>query len=717
VAVPIRRIIGAVPLVIALLIAVAVPLGYFVDRWYDQTSALVFEARLGAGQVARYVYAHPTMWQYHGLRIAEVIALPEDYPAHQWVRDAGGRVVLENGPPIEGPTLQAVAPIVVAGNQVGKFTVASSLYEILTALAMATGACWLVAAGVFLAVRRLPIRALDRALDEVARQRGRFEAAVENMSQGLCMVDAEHRIVVLNRGLVEMFDLTRLGSLIGMNATEAAEMLDRQGGLPSVLCRQLFLPETAGGVQAHCRFMLAPEDGRTVTLDRCPMAQGGWLTTVKDVSDQVRADLAETEAAMMRDRARHAQDASLAKSMFLATMSHEVRTPMNGILGLAGALLDEELTADQCQVVTTIRDSGNSLMRILNDILEFSKLEAGHVVFESLPFSPAVVAKSVVDMLGARAQEKGLRLNSAADPETPAWVVGDAGRIRQMLLNLAGNAIKFTSHGQVDITLRCLSRIDALATLEWRVRDSGIGIDPDELGRLFRDFAQADASIGRRFGGSGLGLAICKRLVEQMGGTIGAESVPGGGSTFGFRLTVPLTPAGAPAEPPRRDFVGDLGLWLRDRDRRPRVLLAEDNPTNQFVLRRMLLGLGLEMDAVMDGAEAVTAAAAFPYGAIFMDVLMPRMDGLEATRAIRMRGGVLSSVPIIALTGNAFAEDRQACLAAGMDDFLVKPLNKEALAEALLRALAHDVLPDGRSAGGPRGRSDPADARACAAVG
>jgi len=717
-AAPLRRIVGAAPLAAALLIAIVGPLGYVVDRWYDDSSALAFEAKLGAGQVARFIYAHPTMWQYQGLRIAEVIALPDAYAALQSVRDVAGHVVLENGPPIDGPALRAEAPIFVAGTEVGKFTVASGLGAFLTASGMVTGVCWTLAVLVYLAVRGLPIRALDRALEEAARQKGRFEAAVENMTQGLCMLDAQGCIVVLNRRFIEMFDLGGAGSLIGMSAVAAAERLNGRGGLAPALCRQLLLPPPADGPQVQRRVILELDDGRTVAMDRRGIEQGGWLTTVRDVSAQLRAERAETEAALMRERAGHAQAASHAKSMFLATMSHEVRTPMNGILGLASVLLDEKLTEDQRKVVETIRYSGDSLMRILNDILEFSKLEAGHVVFETLPFSPAVVSQSVEDVLDAPARAKGLHVTNSAEPDVPVWVVGDAGRIRQTLLNLVGNAIKFTAQGEVAVSLSCHECRDGSATLEWRVRDTGIGMAANELGNVFHDFAQADASIGRRFGGSGLGLAICKRLVEQMGGAIGAESVVGQGSTFWFRLSLPLPPVGTMREQPRRDAVEGLRTWLKDRASKPRLLLAEDNPTNQFVLRRMVASLGLEMDAVGDGAEAVAAVSSFAYAAVLMDVQMPKMDGLEATRAIRALPITLRGLPIIALTGNAFAEDQQACRDAGMDDFLTKPLDKETLAGALLRALAY-----GRSqADGSVGRANAArhlaaaDAPACTAA-
>ncbi len=682
-----RRIIGAVPLAVALLIAITVPTGFFLVQLRDEIQIRQFEARLGAGQVARYVYTHATMWQYHGLRIGEIIKLPHIDTVRQIVQDARGETVLETGPPVQWPALAFVAHIVVAAKTVGQFRVEISLVPLLISTGMVTAASWLLAGLSFLAMRGVPLRALDQALGELARQKSLFEAAIENMAQGLCMVDAEQRMAVINRRLMEMFGLDQSACLIGLAVPEAIAAIAAFGHAPGNLCREALAPTSLGGRDEDgTKVLTLPGDGRQLAIDRRRMAQGGWLITVKDISDRIRAEHAETEAALMRERAAHAQEISQAKSVFLATMSHEIRTPMNGVLGLAASLLDEPLTKDQRRVVEAIHESGDSLMRILNDILEFSRLEANRLVFEALPFNPAILASSAESMLGARARGKGLTLRIVNDPALPAAVVGDAGRIRQTLLNLVGNAIKFTDVGEVAIHLRCLHRDATTATLEWRVQDTGIGIPEGRLTGLFAEFTQADGSINRRFGGSGLGLAISRRLIEQMGGTIFAESVLGKGSSFWFRLPLPL--ADVPAlRQPTEDGVPALQSWLRHQARQPRILVAEDNPTNLFVLQRLLASLQLQMDAAADGVEAVAAAAQLPYDVICMDIQMPEMDGLTATRAIRGRGGRLRDVPIIALTGNAFAEDRQACLDAGMNDFLTKPVSKGPLAAALLRAL------------------------------
>jgi signal transduction histidine kinase/CheY-like chemotaxis protein/HPt (histidine-containing phosphotransfer) domain-containing protein len=389
-----------------------------------------------------------------------------------------------------------------------------------------------------------------------------------------------------------------------------------------------------------------------------------------------------------------ARAASAAKSSFLAMMSHEIRTPMNGVLGLAGTLLDDDLTPPQRKVVRAIRDSGDDLLRILNDILDFSKLDASKMTFEDVPFSPATLADSVVSILGVRATAKGLRVVASIGAGVPLCVMGDAGRIRQVLINLVSNAIKFTAAGQITVVVNCISHEDAAAIVEWTVRDTGIGIATERIGNLFGEFVQADNSISRRFGGTGLGLAICKRLIDQMGGSISVDATQGEGSVFRFRLKLPIV--AAPADQPK-PMPDQAVAWTSMRTalgRSPRVLFAEDNSTNQFVARQMLKHLDVHLDMVANGAEAVEATSRFTYDVIFMDMQMPEMDGVAAARMIRSRGGSLATVPIIALTANALPEDRKSCFDAGMDQFLTKPVHREELLTVLLTALSK-VVPGG----------------------
>jgi PAS domain S-box-containing protein len=475
--------------------------------------------------------------------------------------------------------------------------------------------------------------------------------------------------------------------------------------LESIVGRKVtdFAPAFAGNVPAQpVELALVVAENETIPVEMLsrPISFGDGdaeVTAVRDIRERRAAEQSkldrqrvldlqrETEEA--RERQRIAEEASRAKSAFLAMMSHEIRTPMNAVLGLASALLDETLSADQREVVAAIRDSGDSLLRILNDILDFSRLDAGRMTFEFAPFSPETLTHDALSVHGPRAAAKGLTFDIDNDNSLPHTLVGDAGRIRQVLHNLVSNAVKFTDTGSVSLRARCIQLGASHAVVEWRVSDTGIGIAADKLGSLFDAFVQADDSITRRFGGSGLGLAISKQLAEQMDGEIGAESEPGRGSCFWFRLKLQMPQQ---AVVPIADPVAteeSLASLLAARSAPPRVLLAEDNLTNQFVFSRMLKNTAVVVDIANDGREAVQLAALTAYDVVFMDMRMPEMDGLEAARWIRRGDGLCRDVPIVALTANAFAEDMTACQAAGMTDFVAKPVSKQRLNEALLKAL------------------------------
>jgi signal transduction histidine kinase/CheY-like chemotaxis protein len=403
----------------------------------------------------------------------------------------------------------------------------------------------------------------------------------------------------------------------------------------------------------------------------------------RDLHDQI----GETQSALMV-----AKEATNAKSAFLAMMSHEIRTPMNAVLGLSSSLLDSRLDGEQRHLVETVYESSNNLLRLLNDLLDFSKLDAGKVHLEEIGFSPAALVAHAVSIVSAKAAEKGLALRTTLDPALPAALTGDPARLQQVVLNLAVNAIKFTETGEVEIGARCVHQGSATATIECWVRDTGIGIAPEQLDSLFGEFAQADASINRRFGGTGLGLAISKRIIEQMGGgKIDVVSSPGAGSTFAFRVTLPKARPGAPVEQPA--LPGDSVEAVFRRLARPlRVLLAEDNGTNQLVFSKLVQGFRIDLTIAANGREALDQARAGTFDIVFMDMRMPEMDGLEATRAIRALGGAWSDIPIVALTANAFPEDVKACRDAGMDDFISKPIRKKVLLERTAAVLADHPL-------------------------
>ncbi len=668
------------------------------------------------------------------------------------------------------------------------------------------------------------LRQSDEAAETARRSERRYRALFDNVPAGIYRVSPDGKLLAANAAMVNMLGYSSAEELLSKNV--------KRHGLLDPAARERFerALQRSGGVRGY-ETAWTCKDGTALYVREnanAVMDSDGSVKyyegTIEDITEQKRAEaavkkqareLAQTVKALEKAK-RDAEAATRAKGEFLANMSHEIRTPMNAVIGMTSLLRDESLTPEQREYVETIRVSGESLLGIINDILDFSKIEAGRIEFEKHPFSPRVCIEEALELLSGKAAEKGLELAYELGARVPSFVLGDITRVRQILVNLISNAVKFTAKGEIVVTLNAEARTDHEYALHFSVRDTGIGIDPERHSRLFRAFSQVDASTTRKYGGTGLGLAICKKLVNLMGGTIWVESIPGQGSTFNFAFPVPAAPkdgsldinarqtalegkrvlivddnassrrilstiterwgmttaaagsgteamarlesgeqfdlclldlempemngmglaekirsqvtsealpivlmtmlgqritnkkliSGALKKPIRYDVLLDTILRAfnldgvrtvdssvgRPHDHRMasvwplRILVAEDNLINQKVALRLLERLGYEADVVANGMEAVVASRHVEYDVILMDVQMPEMDGLEATRQLCKQHSPDTRPRIIAVTADAQESDREECLRAGMDDYLSKPVRLDQVAEALYKA-------------------------------
>ncbi|WP_374666897.1 response regulator [Ramlibacter sp.] len=483
------------------------------------------------------------------------------------------------------------------------------------------------------------------------------------------------------------------------------------GGLAAQALAARVHPEDLPAARAALVAALKGEAPRFVAAWRL-RTDSGWvwmestgLVVARDMLDRAtrmigsHADITErkqVEAELARARDA-AEAASRAKSEFLANMSHEVRTPLNGILGLTQLLAGAGLPGEQAEWVRLVDSSAQSLLALLNDVLDVSKIEAGKLLLEQIPFELRPWLDDLAAPHAVAARDKWLRFSVRHEGELPARVAGDPGRLRQVLTNLLSNAVKFTEVGEVELAVIARPLRDGHVTLRFEVADTGIGVPAEQQERLFEAFTQADSSMTRRFGGTGLGLAISDRLVRLMGGRLHLISLPGRGSLFAFEVALTVV---AEAANPREATLAEAPVMACEG---VRVLLVEDHAVNELLMRRLLAQLGCDVEVAHDGQQAVDAWARGHPDLVLMDVQMPVMSGLDATRRIREREHAqgLRPTPVVALTAMAMPGDRERCLAAGMDGYVSKPVTRQALVEAMAAALAGVASPHGSPAAAP----------------
>jgi PAS domain S-box-containing protein len=549
----------------------------------------------------------------------------------------------------------------------------------------------------------LAIRAaeLERAQDELRHAHDGLERLVDERAQDLRKANEDYRqifesahdaifvlapadesILNVNRRACELYGFSR-EEFLGMSLADVSENIARGRDHVAKTLEQsaFYVFETTQFRRDGSRIFLEV-NASLIEYEGRPAI----LSINRDVTERRKAE----ELRLAKDAA---EQADRAKSRFLANMSHEIRTPMAGVLGLVDLLLKTDLSSPQRDYVTLVQSSATSLLRLIDDILDFSKIEAGRLLLERVPFDLPATLREIVELLRFRASAQGTELGVDFGPGVPRWVWGDPGRLRQVLTNLVGNAVKFTEDGQVWIEVWPL----ADGRLRFEITDTGIGIPKEAQERLFELFSQADSSTSRRYGGSGLGLAISQRIVQQMEGEIGCESEPGEGSTFWFHLR--FEPASPPLSLP---LPGDDAVPRRP-GRQRRILVAEDNVVNQLVVTQHLAALGYEVLAVNNGREALQALERTPVDLVLMDCQMPELDGYEATRQIRLGAAESRGVPIVALTAHAMKEELERCLAVGMNDYITKPFRKEALQQKLELWLDDGKGADEGSAGAPEG--------------
>ena len=694
-------------LLIAAIIAIGLPAGYWTLVYRSQAVELAIEARVNAEKITELIERNPEIWKMQVLRLQDLVGddhTPTKLPEYRALFDENQRLLAESEEKIGDWLLSEDLPLYDAGQPVGHFLVARDLAPLARDTALVGVLGILLGLSVFAILRILPMRALHNAIDALREEKEKAEITLASIADAVITTDAANRVTFLNAAARQLtgFDLeSALGrpldevAAVTPDAAPAALRVDAM-----VVAARGVLTSRAGN-RAFVEYSLSPIHNQTGQ-------QIGGVAVLRDVTARQRAEDALRELnEQLEERVEHrtrelsvarqqAESANVAKSYFLANMSHEIRTPMNSVLGMTHLLLKTPLDAKQRDFAEKIDLSGQHLLRLIDQILDLSKIEAGKFQLENSDFNVHLVVANVASVMSGRASDKGLRFSCAVDPAITYALVGDSLRITQILINLCGNAIKFTDAGSVDIRVKVVHEDAASAMLRFEVTDTGIGMTDEEKQRIFKPFQQADVSTTRKYGGTGLGLTISRQLAELMEGALDVISEPGRGCTFWFSAL--FRKSALPMQEVSRARLAEKNTSLdsyRAALTGKRVLLAEDHPFNQQVAVALLEDVGIVTRVANTGLDALKFLSKEKFDCVLMDVQMPLLDGFEATRRIRANPE-LNDLFIIALTANASGDDRARCLAVGMDDYLTKPVNPNRLYAMLSAMLVGDtpLLPD-----------------------
>lgn len=692
------RLAGALALFIALT-PIAI---YSLSVYFSVTGSLDSNLRIQAFGLEQAISTQPDFWDLNPERLRtsyERHVMPDEFFQ---IVNKDEKIVIEIGPKPGWHTLVRTHPLRDFGNEIGHIALGKSVSGFvwfgLFLFGLSLGAAWLI----WNPLRRLPLEALAAAETRLVLRDRYQRALLDNFPFAVWLKDTDGRILSTNRCLAHTYGAGNADELVGKSVfdllpSDEAEIThaDDRAVMDSRKQRQTEETKLVAGTYTWFETYKAPVVGDDDEVI-------GTVGFTRDISERKRADeelekhrhhLEELVAARTTalSIAKEAADAAnRAKSTFLANMSHELRTPMNAIMGLTAILTRRSSDAEQIAFLGKIRNASSHLLSIINGILDISRIEAERLTLEQTDFKLESVLESTHSLVSLKASEKGLILKT----EVPAAITdlrlqGDPLRLGQILLNLTSNAIKFSSQGSVTTRISLAEQNPTDVLLRFEISDNGIGISADDQQRLFTPFEQADGSMTRRFGGTGLGLSICKRLALLMGGTIGLESIAGSGSTFWFTARL-NTLDQRPTTDEEHPHAGAEEL-LRENYAGAAILVAEDDPANQEVLRMLLESVRLNVDLAENGAEAVEKATRNDYALILMDMQMPVMNGLEATQAIRAEPA-LNQIPIVAVTANVFDADRTRCLDAGMNDHIGKPVDPGMLYKTVLKWMENSSI-------------------------